>query len=203
MPRPGMRWRLITINTKNSWHHGSPRGFRSRDHRVHSNGDYRNPPPKDEHAGLLRYRKERSEEKIRLPRSVRDCIAKTLSKVLTEAGYRVLAISVSSDHAHIVVELPDNVRQVKAIIGDAKRLASRAIKRTHPGSVWSAGCDYEPVDDRPRLKSEVEYVLLKQGADSWTWSFRDGGMWCGERLKRREQALSRRGRAKRRPGFGA
>jgi REP element-mobilizing transposase RayT len=118
--------------------------------------------------------KARTGDVVRLPRDVREVIANAIVRPLGDAGYKVLAVSVVSDHVHIVVELPDDPRQIKAIIGDAKRRASRAIKRTHPGAVWSAGCDYEPLDDRHRVRSEVEYVLFKQGADAWTWSFRDG-----------------------------
>jgi REP element-mobilizing transposase RayT len=184
MPPPGMRWRLITINTKNSWHHGSPRGFRSRKHRIHSSGDYRNPPPVGEHAGLYIDRLLHSDEKVVLRREIRAIIGAALVEWLKRHGYRVLAVSVSSDHAHILIELIDDPAVIKRVIGEAKRVSSRAVKSQLPGAVWSAGCDYAPIDDADRLRNEVDYVLLKQGRDSWTWSFRDGARWCEQRVAR-------------------
>ncbi len=191
MPRHGMRWRVITLNTKYSWHHGSPRGFRSRGHRIHSSGDYGNPPPAGEHAGLLRYRQAQTdgEPKIRIRRGLRERIGRALVECLIACGHRLLALSVSSDHADVVIELPDDVRQTKSIVGDAKRRASRVVKRELPGAVWSAGCDYEPIDDAGRLRTEVDYVLLRQGDGTWTWSFRDGATWCEQRVRGRKEML--------------
>jgi hypothetical protein len=45
-------WRHVIISTRRSWLHGDAREFRSRRHRIHSLGDYRNIPPAGEHAGL-------------------------------------------------------------------------------------------------------------------------------------------------------
>ncbi len=187
MPQPGLRWRFVTINTKNSWHHGAPRGFRSRDHRIHSSGDYRNPPPKGEHKGLFRYHVERAGRRVILPESVRPRIAAALVGALS--AYRFKAMSVSSDHAHLLIELPDDVPAIKAVIGDAKRIASREVRNQLPGAIWSAGCDYEPVDDEDHFNACEEYALIKQGAGTWTWWHVDGGMsfedrvlgWCPRR----------------------
>jgi len=174
-----MRWRFITINTKNSWLPGDGRGFRHRAHRIHSSGDYRNPPPAEEHAGLRHVNQQRSADKVVLPRDARPRIAKALLEALTQ--YRFKALSVASDHAHLLIELPDVVPQIKVIIGDAKRVASKAVGDLLPGTVWSAGCDYEPVDDPRHFDACEHYVLTKQGAGTWTWSFRDGGMWHEDR----------------------
>jgi REP element-mobilizing transposase RayT len=173
MPQPGLRWRFITINTHGSWLHGDPRGFRSKQHRINSNGDYRNPPPLGEHAGLHEHRKKSRIVPVKLPIEVRPIVGKALIASLTGDGWTALALSVSSDHAHVLVELPDDVPTIKAIIGDAKRIASRAIKAWIPGSVWSEGCDYEPIKDASHQRNAFNYVMEKQGADSWTWSNRE------------------------------
>jgi hypothetical protein len=52
MPLIRRCWRHIIVNTKNTWFHGDDRAVRDRDHRIHSSGDYKNPPPEGEHAGL-------------------------------------------------------------------------------------------------------------------------------------------------------
>lgn len=67
MPAPGMRWRHLILNTRCTWLHGDERGFRSRGHRIHSSGDYKDPPPPDEHEGLRRYHQTRSGEPVIIP----------------------------------------------------------------------------------------------------------------------------------------
>ena len=146
MPRPGLRWYLVTINTHGSWLHGSPRGFRSRRHRLHSTGDYRTPPPVGEHAGLNRYQRERCPTAVRIEHAWKPIVGLALHDWLIDAGYRVLAVSVGFDHAHLVIELPEGPRQVRAVIGDAKKHASLAAPKS--GALWSAGCDFRP-KDRP------------------------------------------------------
>jgi len=181
MPLPGLRWRFVTINTKNSWHHGSPRGFRARGHRIHSTGDYRKPPPEGEHVGLLRYRLARAEKKVLLPSDVRPRISVALVESLVT--WRLKVMSVSSDHAHMLIELPDVPSEIKPIVGGAKRHASREVRDVLPGAIWSAGCDCQAVDDAEHFNACVEYALIKQGAGTWTWSHVDGGMWHEQRVK--------------------
>jgi len=173
MPEPGLRWQLVTINTLGSRLHGNPRGFRSRGHRIHANGDYRNPPTRGEHAGLHEHRKKSGITPVKLPVEIRAIVGKALVASLLDDGWSVLATSVSSDHAHVLVELPDDVRSIKAMVGNAKRVSSRAIKAWIAGSVWSEGCDYESIKDISHQRNAFSYILNKQGADSWTWSYTD------------------------------
>ena len=44
MPKPEMIWRHVVISTHGNWLPGDPRGFRTRHHLEHVEGDYRNPP---------------------------------------------------------------------------------------------------------------------------------------------------------------
>ncbi len=45
-------WFHITCNTYGSWLPGDPCGFRDHDHRIHSSGNYKGPPPAGEHTLL-------------------------------------------------------------------------------------------------------------------------------------------------------
>src|SRR5262245_49122155 len=45
MSQPWNFWFHVGSNTKSTWLHGDARGFRTRHHREHIDGDYRNPPP--------------------------------------------------------------------------------------------------------------------------------------------------------------
>jgi REP element-mobilizing transposase RayT len=174
MPRPSHRWRFITINTHGSWLPGDKRGFRNRGHRIHSSGDYKNRPPVEEHEGLRIHNENRSVTRIEIPKRLRAVIGRAIVARLAKEGYRVLAISVSSDHAHILVELPDNVTSINQIIGRCKRAACDAVKHDMPGTIWSEGCDRTMVDDRDHQENCFKYTLTEQGPRAWTWSFKDG-----------------------------
>jgi len=175
MPRRSPRkvWRHIIINTHGSWLHGDERGFRSRGHRIHSSGDYRNPPPPGDHAALLRYRKKQCPDEVRIDSRLRPIIGRAIVEKLGDLGYRVITVAVTKIHAHAVTELPDDVPKIKEIVGHAKRVSSRAVKDDLPGTVWSAGCTYERISSVGHLHRAYEYVLYKQGSGAWTWCHAD------------------------------
>ncbi|HZL37491.1 MAG TPA: hypothetical protein VFC78_19390 [Tepidisphaeraceae bacterium] len=174
MPAPGKKWRHVIINTRGSWLHGDERGFRSRRHRIHSSGDYKHRPPQGEHEGLLRYRIGRSSPEVHLDADLRPTIGRTLVRELRESGHVVLVVAVGKVHAHLLVELPDNIIKVKAILGQAKRKASRGVKARMPGQIWSRGGTFKPINSRDHQLRVYEYVLFGQGPEAWTWSFKDG-----------------------------
>jgi hypothetical protein len=197
MPLYGCRWRHFIINTQCTWLHGDVRGFRDRDGRVESSGDYRRRPPEDEHEGLRKYFQERSGREVQIPRDVRATVGRALVEFFRAAEHRLLGLAVGKVHAHGVVELPDHLARVKWIIGQAKRKSSRSVKDVLPGSVWAAGGTYKAVDDRGHLLNAYEYVLYEQGPEAWTWSFRDKtdeGMFGRQRPPGNKHARRRRKR---------
>jgi len=173
MPRTGHIWRHVIINTKNSWLHGDPRGFRSSNPDITSTGDYKNPPPPGEHGGLYDYNASNSGDAIRLSKECRRIIGQVIVQCLLNMGYRCLCAAVDEIHAHILAELPVNRDEVKVVIGDVKRRASRAVKSILPGSVWSAGGEFKPIRDQSHQSNVFGYILYDQGDDAWTWSFQD------------------------------
>jgi len=170
-----MMWRHVIINTKCTWLHGDERGFRSRGHRIHSSGDYRNPPPPGEHEDLHRFHEKRSGDEVHIPYKLRPIIGREILAFLRAEQHRLLALAVTKIHAHFLVELAIDLRAVKWTVGQAKRKSSRAVKSEMPGSVWSAGGTYKPIEARDHLDHAYSYVLYDQGAGAWSWSFQDRG----------------------------
>jgi hypothetical protein len=72
-----------------------------------------------------------------------------------------------------LVELPNNIITIRAIVGQAKRASSRAIKHRIPGSVWAAGGAFRPIKDINHQRNAYNYILYDQGPGAWTWCFRD------------------------------
>jgi REP element-mobilizing transposase RayT len=174
MPRPGKAWRHVIISTHGSWLPGDPRGFRNRRHRIHSSGDYRDPPPPAEHAGLYRYNKARSATPVVIPPAIRSVIGQSIVQTLSEENHRVLALSVSGMHTHFLVELPTNLTQLRAIVGRCKCNSSRAVRKLLPGKVWAEGGKFLRVRSNGHQQSVFAYILTRQGPSGWTWSFRNG-----------------------------
>ncbi|MCC6580730.1 MAG: hypothetical protein IT440_09830 [Phycisphaeraceae bacterium] len=175
MPKPGWVWRHVILGTLNSWLPGDPRGFRSRDHHIHSSGDYRNPPPEDEHAGLHEYAKNHSGPPVVIPISLRPQLAKELATTLTEQQSQILIVSVSAMHAHLLAELPWPWPETRKIVGEAKRLASKAVREQMPGRIWGRGATSRVCEDQTYQRQVYNYILKHkdQGAGLWTYKDRD------------------------------
>src|SRR3954464_992632 len=110
---PGRRWWHVMIGTYASWLPGDERGFRNRGHRIHSSGDYRNPPPMEEHEGLREYNEQQAPDAVEIPVAVRKRLAQAIARLLTKAGYAVAVVSVSKYHVHILAELPLDLPEFK------------------------------------------------------------------------------------------
>ena len=197
-----MRWRHLILNTRCTWLHGDQRGFRSRGHRIHSSGDYKNPPPADEHEGLRRYHRARSGDPVIIPEAVRAAAGLAFVARLRKEGCPVLALAVADRHLHGLAQLPDHPPNLRAIVGRCKRCATDAMKTHVTGPVWSAGGEFRQVNDRDHEHNVYGYILIRQGPDAWTWSYRDElgvprfqGL---EDLERRMRAAEARRRSRRR-----
>jgi hypothetical protein len=171
MPAPGKRWWHIMWSTYRAWLPGDERGFHSKDHRVHSSGDYKKPPPTEEHEGLRSYHRGRGEESVRIPAKLRIVVAETIASAIEQHGHRILTVSVGADHVHAVAELPVNLAEYRQIIGTAKLQSSRAITQQLPGKIWARGEFHRMKRDKRALVSAYLYVRDKQGPAAAVWAF--------------------------------
>jgi len=171
MPTPGKAWYHITVGTYSSWLPGDPRGFRSRDHRIHSSGHHRAPPPKGEHEALHHHAKQLSGKAVKLTRQQRSCVGPQMLQNFLSRGNRVLAISVSALHVHILIQLPQS--SVKREIGYAKRQASFALRGQIKGRLWARDCGIKPIKNRSHHQQTYRYILDHEQEDAWVWSYRN------------------------------
>src|SRR3954469_5350014 len=98
------RWFHVTTHTYGVWLYGDPRGFRTRHHREHIEGDYKNPPPKGKYADRYERSKESlKQDPVKLDAEMRALVGAALRERLLGLGAEVLAVAMSATHAHILV----------------------------------------------------------------------------------------------------
>ena len=165
-----MYWQHVMIGTRCSWLHGDRRGFRNREERIKSTGDYKNPPPEDEHEGLRRYHEERSGKPVDFDLNVRIIICRCFVEKMKSLGFRVIACSVGKRHLHILVDLLSDYREKRKAIGKCKQNASHAVRDLIPGSIWAEGGEFRRIKDADHLKNAYVYIRTKQEAGTVVWS---------------------------------
>jgi hypothetical protein len=176
MPARGKACWHSQFSTYCSWLPGDIRGFRSREHRIHSSGNYRAPPPVWEHRGLREYHKRRHPQPVEIPRARRLRVATAIAETLISLGHRVLTVAVAKKHAHVVSELPIREPEYHQAIGRAKSKSSRTLKDILPGAVWQRDDRHDLLRDRAYQLNAYRYVRDKQGPGA--------AVWCLDGLRR-------------------
>ncbi len=184
-------------NTFGTWLPGDPRGFRTRGHREHVEGDYKSPPQ----SGVYGQRHEAAKglmkrDAVVLDEGARRVVCEEIRDSLERHGSEVLAVSVCAKHIHVLARFPlegkpafgergfrggrtsatdDPVRHIMGLAKQwsAKRLIAEGLAT--PGGVWARKGKIVPINDRAHQVAVFKYILEhgpKEGAA--VWSFRDG-----------------------------
>jgi hypothetical protein len=166
MPRP----RIIhaSCHYKGQWLPGDPRGFRSRDHKIHSSGDYKNPPPAGEHAGLYGFSKSLMlNAPIALEPEEYPILGTAFLNKLHSMELVVYRLACGRSHVHYLYEsvAPDAFTEMAC----AKQYASHQLK-TRWGGLWAKRGKIVDICDINHLRRVLSYIpdhAEKEGA--WIW----------------------------------
>jgi hypothetical protein len=154
-------WYHVTGHTYGTWLPGDPRGFRTRDHREHVEGDYRNPPPKGKYDGLHDWAKRAMKrDPVFLDMEQRRRALDELVASLQRRSLELEVCSVDRIHLHALVCVPDH--DPKRWIGIAKKESSHYCKQTGhapDGGLWATGCKCLPVENDRHYRSARKYIL--------------------------------------------
>lgn len=111
---------------------GDPRGFRTRHHREHVEGDYRNPPAPGVHDETFEKSKELMQdagrEPVVLSREAREVASRVMRESLEFKRCEVGALHIAATHYHIVARFAGC--SPRAVVGVAKkRVAQSDLKQ--------------------------------------------------------------------------
>ncbi len=168
-------WFHIILTTYGAWLPGDPRGFRTRHHREHVDGDYKQPPPKGKYDERHRQSKKLTTyPAVVLPGAYRPVVGIALRDRLQQSGGDVLVISVNGQHLHIQVQL-DQVQlddvDARYPVGDAKRHAWFELRKLGwTSKLWGLRCKIVRIKDYAHQKNVYYYILGHAAEGAWVWS---------------------------------
>ena len=119
---PKRSWFHVILTYYGNWLPGDPRGFRTRHHKTHVEGDYKNPPPNGLYEGLY----QSSQDSLKQPRVVLSAqqqmvVGNAFLETFNICAVPVLGIAVHSTHLHLQGEF--DPARVRILCGKAKRNA--------------------------------------------------------------------------------
>jgi hypothetical protein len=184
-------------NTFGTWLPGDPRGFRTRGHREHVEGDYKSPPPKgkyDERHVVAKGLMKRDAVVLAKP-SRRAVVEAVVHALVTVHEIETLAVSMSAMHMHVLARFPDGKKPpfskrgvrngrtsavddpVRHYVGIAKKESAKSLTRAglaDSGGIWARKGKIVPIEDRAHQVAVYRYILNhgpREGAA--VWSFKD------------------------------
>ena len=190
-------WYHCMSNTYGTWLPGDPRGFRTRKHREHVDGDYKNPPAKGKYNSRHEQGKRllKRDPVILSPDARRACVEAMVYAWVEVHQVEVLAASVGGMHMHVLArfrrESPKPVDPQKPspsrgglretdparyFVGIAKERSAKALTAAglvEPGGVWAKRGKVVVIKDRTHQLNVYQYILDHALEGAAVWSFKD------------------------------
>jgi len=167
-------WYHVSGHTYGTWLPGDTRGWRTRRHRQHVEGDYTNPPPSAAGAGLRRTSKRSlAKGPVHLTGRQSRLAIEGMVEKLREKDIDIVAASMDAVHYHLLARFDSD--DVRRPMGLAKKNASFLLSRLGlPGTVWAQRCRPEPITGRSHQLNTLAYILAHAERGAWVWDFRRG-----------------------------
>jgi hypothetical protein len=167
------KWFHRIAHTCAAWLDGDPRGFRTRHHREHVEGDYNNPPPKGRYDSQYDRSKRRMKPPpVVIPTDLRAVVGTAVVERMTQSGSQLLCLSCGGQHVHLLAKMPGG-EVPREWVGRAKMHATFVVRRHGwAGGLWAVRCKVVPVRDRPHQLNVFRYILNRAREGAWVWDFR-------------------------------
>lgn len=172
---PKRSWFHLILTCYGNWLPGDPRGFRTRHHKQHIEGDYKNPPPKGLYEELHRSsKKSMMQTKVVLSSGHQIMVGDAFLETFKFLNTSVLAIAVHATHVHLQVQF--DPKQVRIDCGKAKKNAwYRLREQGWQGKLWAKRGKYQPIQDYQHQKNTYAYILKHSQENAWVWKWNKKG----------------------------
>ncbi len=163
-------WFHMVASTYGSWLYGDPRGFRTRYHREHVEGDYKAPPPPGQYGNQERRSRESLKQSpVVIPARLREVVGLALLERLRALGALVVCVSVSGQHAHVLAKMPRS--EPRFWMGEAKKHAwFRLRENGWKTKLWGKRSKAVPVKDRQHQLNVYGYIMRHAREGAWVWT---------------------------------
>lgn len=170
-------WYHCTGCTYGTWLPGDPRGYRTRHHRHHVNGDYKHPPPAGTDQQLFnRSQRLMKRAKVILTPEQRHIACQAFAQALIFHRVELIELCIGAKHWHGLMRFPfnqDHSPSARRLIGLAKKHSARVLSDsglTLQGGLWAARCRTRPVTDRAHQLNIVRYIRRHSTSGAAIWS---------------------------------
>jgi hypothetical protein len=170
-------WYHVNGNTYGTWLPGDPRGWRTKRHRRHVEGDYKHPPPPGTDRPLHQFnRQSLRQPPVHLTPRHRQIAGQSLVEMLLHQSIETIVLCVTAAHFHLLGRFRDG--QVRPPVGRAKKHACFVLKDGGlAGRLWTSKDKVTPIRDREHQVNVFNYICGHQAEGGWLWTFRDGIYW--------------------------
>lgn len=157
---PWNDWFHAMGHTYGTWLPGDPRSFRTRHHRKHIEGDYRNRPPKGKYEAFHEHAKRSMKcEAVILLVEQRIAIVRLMVESLRRRNFEIPIASLTDIHFHILGKFPDH--NPRHWIGIAKKESSHHAKQQNQapaGGLWAVRTKSIPINSRAHQINTAKYL---------------------------------------------
>jgi hypothetical protein len=161
-------WYHIVLTAYGNWLPGDPRGFRTRHHKQHVEGDYKSPPQED-YSGLhYKSALQMDYAPTQINMIFRPILGIALIERFQQLGGFALTIAVTSTHAHLLVKMPDV--EARHWMGLAKKHAWFEMRDAGwNGKLWAKRGKVDRIRDRRHHRNCFAYIVRHFHQSAWVW----------------------------------
>lgn len=168
-PLPQHQWYHLTLTTYGSWLYGDRRGFRTRRHREHVDGDYKRPPPAGKYARQeARSKALLKQDPVWLDAAYRCVVGEALVIRLRQLGAFVLTTAVSARHLHC--QLKTRFADRNELVAAAKRHVWFEMRSAGwEKKLWAKGKRLAPIRTESHHRYTFDYIVRHTDQGAWVW----------------------------------
>jgi len=164
--RPWNQWFHVMGHTYGTWLPGDPKGFRTRHHREHIEGDYKNPPPSGKYdARWKRAKSLMKRDPVYLNPDQRRRAVEEFVRSFAKWHVDLRILSIDRIHLHALAQFLHG--DPHHFVGLAKKECSAYMKRdglSRDGGLWAVRCKCLPIHDLAHFDNVIDYIRDHQFA---------------------------------------